>query len=622
MTGASFFIVDSFGNLMYIKNFLRSINEDKSILRLCKEDNYGHQVGSLGFVLDKDQTIRFLTKAICDEMSPIELVGYNVRSELTSLLVSGMSPHSVFMLLEQDKVSDIVMRTMMLSVALGAGIEDDYSFIRLRELFPFEAEIRTSESIFEKPVDDLSVAEKKLAIDQTELICNVYHNQENWREVYAHSIKQNKDSLKAEKDRVKYDFALEVMRSRGIQIDLDKLNNKLDELSPIVWEVERGLVKAGFASYKKKDRRSSLINKDIEKIAEAIKSSKRYRKNKKGEVSLKAFDFRQSGIEPLVNYGNRSNEIYLMQNIIPSLKKSVRKSSLIHTNIKGYSTTGRVSCKNPNLMGIPNSFGIKEVFRAREDHVFLSADFDSVEMRVFAQVLYDIVGRSRLASMYRKDPSFDPHAYLASEYLKITYEEAMDRKGKDSEFDKVRKIMKVANFGFMGGASVDTFARELLEKLGNSNKKEAQEIFDFYFEVFPEVQEYLNIMKENIKRERGSSTIFLERSDRVIGKRNISQSLNNMVQGIASDGGLLSLYEITKKGFSNWSSLYQSRPLLYVHDEIVLEIKENDLDKKCKELSAIMCSSMEKFTPRVKASVEIRVSKTWDKGRVIYNTFQ
>jgi DNA polymerase-1 len=238
-------------------------------------------------------------------------------------------------------------------------------------------------------------------------------------------------------------------------------------------------------------------------------------------------------------------------------------------------------------------------------------------MRTFAQALLDIVGKSKLAERFQANPLFDPHSFLVAEYLNISYEEVLERKSQgDKNIKQMRQMMKAANFGFMGGASARNFGAFARDRYGvmDINSKKANELYNFYMRVFPEVDSYFSWITSQLNSSVDDEmTVILPRSGRIAGKKRYTQVCNCFAQGVAADGALKALYEITKESFDVNAILSRCRPILFIHDEIIVETPIDKADIVAKEIKRVMEKSMEHFTPNVPSIVSIAMADRWYK---------
>ena len=175
--------------------------------------------------------------------------------------------------------------------------------------------------------------------------------------------------------------------------------------------------------------------------------------------------------------------------------------------------TGRLSSTNPNLQNIPirddEGREIRKAFVPSDDeHVFFSADYSQVELRLMAHVSND----EHLIEAFNHGE--DIHAATAAKLFKVPIEEVTS---------DMRRKAKTANFGIIYGISAFGLADRL-----NMSRKEAKEIIDGYFESFPGVKKY---MEESIDKARNDGYV-----ETLMGRRRNLEDINSrngVVRGVA-----------------------------------------------------------------------------------------
>jgi len=615
--GGVFLFEAPYGQIVSLKEFLTRELKGDDILFLDTfvSELFPEDQNSFLHVILNEVAVRCFFEELHERfVNPPKMIGFKIAIDISGLLIGAKRSHAYLALYDYLYVHDVYVRTLVMSVASGYELDDEYDMIRIVSLFNPRSELEVAEWVLNHDYTRTTALEKLLIIfSQVHLLRSVYYEQERHR-LYMYEG-QEVDVLASEGERNSFDFSLYIMKCRGFAFDKKKLIDLRTRLLPLVLSADRRLVKEGFAR-SRTDSITPTVTLDDNAIDRYLIQNGSVRRNKNGNILKKNYDFMQSGNEALINYASVSNERIISLVTIPNILDNAPTRNVIHPQYVSYSTTGRASCRAPNMTGIPVEGGVRECFTSREGYTLIIADYDSVEMRVFAQVLLDMVGKSQLAEMYQQDMNFDPHSYLASKYLDVSYEEGKARKASgDAHFISVRKLMKAVNFGFMGGASHETLAIRLQEDNGETLAVEqALKLKDFYFNTFPEIRDYFSNTRRQVERGNGFTETYIRRSKRLIGKRNFTQALNNQVQALASDGALDALYQLTRQGFNTWSPLHKSRPLLSIHDELIIEVPDDQVIKAAQSIRQIMIYSMERRTPNVKAAVGVQHSKFWSKN--------
>jgi len=129
------------------------------------------------------------------------------------------------------------------------------------------------------------------------------------------------------------------------------------------------------------------------------------------------------------------------------------------------------------------------------------------------------------------------------------------------------------------------------------------------------VREYFNwISRELNKSPDRDVNILLKRSGRIAGRRRYTQACNVFVQGVAADGALKSFYEITKTCFDRNSIFWGCRPVLFIHDEIIVEAPLEKASQVAVEVQRLMQENMQIFTPDVPSSCSPSMALRWYKN--------
>ncbi|MGA7291703.1 MAG: DNA polymerase I [Terriglobales bacterium] len=274
------------------------------------------------------------------------------------------------------------------------------------------------------------------------------------------------------------------------------------------------------------------------------------------------------------------------------------RSGRVHTTFGQTGTaTGRLSSANPNLQNIPirTELGreIRAAFIAEPGHVLLAADYSQIELRLLAHYSKDKL----LVEAFRRGD--DIHTLTASQVfgvppLMVT--------------DDHRRSAKVVNFGIVYGLS----AFGLSQQLG-IEPAEARKFIDAYFEKYAGVRAFIDATLEQTRRDQKVKTLFGRvRPIPDINSKNATQrgfaertAVNTPLQGTAADVIKLAMIrideEIRKRGLT-------SRMTLQVHDELVFEVPENEVET----MKPLVREQMENAHPlAVPLLVEIGVGLNW-----------
>jgi DNA polymerase-1 len=282
------------------------------------------------------------------------------------------------------------------------------------------------------------------------------------------------------------------------------------------------------------------------------------------------------------------------------------RTKRVHTTYAlASTTTGRLSSYEPNLQNIPirNAEGrkIRTAFIAEPGHKLISADYSQIELRVLAHVADIPQLRQAFAD------GVDIHAMTASEMFSVPVE------GMPAE---VRRRAKAINFGIIYGISAFGLANQL-----SIERSEAGDYIKRYFERFPGIRDYMEGSKA-FSREHGYvETIFGRRihfpdiraSNPSVRAFNERASINAPIQGSAAD--IIRRAMIRMDGALAEAKLDSVRMLLQVHDELVFEAPEGDVEQAIPVIRHVMeNAAMPAIHMAVPLHVDARAAHNWDEA--------
>jgi len=271
----------------------------------------------------------------------------------------------------------------------------------------------------------------------------------------------------------------------------------------------------------------------------------------------------------------------------------------IHTTFNQTVTaTGRLSSTNPNLQNIPirtaEGRKIRGAFESETGWYLLSADYSQIELRVLAH----ISGDQRMIAAFNS--GVDIHRQTASEVFQVPL---------DAVTPEQRSAAKAINFGIVYGIS--SFG---LAKGTNLSRAQAQQYIDQYFTRYPQVKAYLdNIVKS--AKEQGYVTTLLNRrrylpdiKSKNYQRRSFAErmAMNTPIQGSAADIIKMAMLKVDQSLRAN---NLRAQLLLQVHDELVLEVPEDEITL----VAALIKQSMESVIElAVALEVEVKIGTDWE----------
>lgn len=259
--------------------------------------------------------------------------------------------------------------------------------------------------------------------------------------------------------------------------------------------------------------------------------------------------------------------------------------------------TGRISSTEPNLQNIPVRMElgreIRKVFVPKDGFVFVDADYSQIELRILAHMS----GDERLIEAYKK--AQDIHAITASEVFHTPLEEVTPLQ---------RRNAKAVNFGIVYGISAFGLSEDL-----SISRKEALQYIEKYFETYPGVKKFLDGLVEHAKEQGYVTTLYGRRRpvpelkssnfmQRSFGER---VAMNSPIQGTAADIMKIAMIRVDRE--LKRRNL-ESRIVLQVHDELLVETKREEID----EVKELLTETMKHAADlKVSLEVEANVGESW-----------
>lgn len=276
-----------------------------------------------------------------------------------------------------------------------------------------------------------------------------------------------------------------------------------------------------------------------------------------------------------------------------------KKTWRVHTDyMQTVAATGRLSSNNPNLQNIPirteRGRQIRKAFIARdENHTLLSADYSQIELRIIAA----LCGEENMIKAFQNHE--DIHKSTAAKVFNVPLDEVTKEQ---------RSHAKTVNFGIIYGVSAFGLSNQT-----NLSRKESAELIEAYYQTYPKLKSFMT-SQVDFARENG----FVET---ILGRRRYLKDINSAnaivrggaernavnapIQGSAADIIKIAMINIHKKLTSEH---WKSKMLLQVHDELVFDVHNSELEK----IQPMIKHEMENaFKMAVPLDVEIGLGKNW-----------
>jgi DNA polymerase I len=273
----------------------------------------------------------------------------------------------------------------------------------------------------------------------------------------------------------------------------------------------------------------------------------------------------------------------------------------VHTHYgQAIAVTGRLSSSDPNLQNIPirtaEGRRIREAFIAPPGHRIVSADYSQIELRIMAH----ISGDSGLLDAFGKGE--DIHRATASEVFGVPLGEVTSEQ---------RRYAKVINFGLIYGMSAFGLASNL-----GIERDAAKTYMERYFLRYPGVAKYMEATRALAKQQGYVQTVFgrrlwLPEINSPNGPRRGAAeraAINAPMQGTAAD-----LIKLAMIAVSKWikAGPFRTRLIMQVHDELVLEVPDDEVDEVRARVPELMSSVAELKVPLL---AEVGVGTNWDEA--------
>ena len=292
--------------------------------------------------------------------------------------------------------------------------------------------------------------------------------------------------------------------------------------------------------------------------------------------------------------------IKLKNTYIDALPELVNKDTKrLHTTyMQTVAATGRLSSTNPNLQNIPirTKLGkeIRKAFVARDDkHTLLAADYSQIELRIIAALSNE---PTMITSFQNGE---DIHKATAAKVFNIPLETVTREQ---------RSQAKTVNFGIIYGVSAFGLARQT-----TLSRKEAKVLIEAYYETYPKLKDYI-AKQIAFARENGYVTTILGRrrylnninsNNAIVRAADERNAVNAPIQGSAADIIKIAMNSIQEKLINN---NYKTKMLLQVHDELVFDVPNDELEK----VQQLIKNEMENaFKLEVPLLVDLGTGNNW-----------
>lgn len=488
------------------------------------------------------------------------------------------------------KFKNVYFDTMIATYLLDYVVKDDISFVAKS----FDYQLPVYEDVYGTDKRPIEVSEEKLK----DICCSKAQFIYETREKILKELSDDGELDLFTNIEMPLTEVLADMEITGVKVDVDYLDKVALELKAKLDEKEKEIYELAGSTFNIMSpmQLAKVLFEDL-----AIPYPKKVKDNKYSTSKdiLDKIAFVHPIVEKILEYRTLAK---LYTNYAVGLKEEVREDGRIHTIFTQTLTrTGRLSSISPNLQNIPArseySALIRKAFIPDLDSKMLSSDYSQVELRIFASMSK----ATNLINAFINEE--DIHARTAADIFKVD----IDKVTKD-----MRRTAKAVNFGILYGIS--SFG--LSEDLG-IDVKTAKKFIDDYLETYPGIRDfqakeiadaYANgYVRTLMNRKRVIEE--LKNKNYMIRSSGERMALNTPIQGTAADILKKAMVEI----FGEFKKRnLKSKMLIQVHDELVFNVLDSELD----EVKEIVRDIMENtFKIDVPLKVDIEVGNNWYEAK-------
>lgn len=392
---------------------------------------------------------------------------------------------------------------------------------------------------------------------------------------------------------MKLSSVLASMEIEGVRVDTkvldemgENINKKLDELTSEIYNY------AGEEFNIQSPKQLGEIL--FEKLEIPYPKKKKTSYSTAREILDKIVDYHPI-VEKIIEH-RTLNKIYTTY--IVGIKNCVKEDGKLHTiYTQTLTRTGRLSSIEPNLQNIPIRYKegkeIRKAFIPEENSVFLSSDYSQIELRMFAHMS----GEQNLIDAFKHH--LDIHTKTAMDIYHVS---------KDEVTKNMRRDAKAVNFGIIYGISSFGLAEDL-----GVDIKTAKKFLDNYLETFPGIKNYMDKVIKDAYETGYVKTIMnrkrkiyeLYNTNHMIKVQGERMALNTPVQGSSADILKKAMIDI----YNEFNRLnLKSKMILQVHDELIFNVKNDELEK----VKEIVINFMENaYKLNVPLEVDVEIGKNW-----------
>lgn len=478
-------------------------------------------------------------------------------------------------------IKNCTFDAMIAGYILNYNVKDDISY--LANTFNYDITLFDN---FKKEKNMSNEALADLTVKKAKFIYDI-------KDEFTNKMKEEEQLELFTNIEMKLSSVLASMEIEGVRVDTkvldemgDNINKKLDELTSEIYNY------AGEEFNVQSPKQLGEIL--FEKLEIPYPKKKKASYSTAREILDKIVDYHPI-VEKIIEH-RTLNKIYTTY--IVGIKNCVKEDGKLHTiYTQTLTRTGRLSSIEPNLQNIPIRYKegkeIRKAFIPEEDSVFLSSDYSQIELRMFAHMS----GEQNLIDAFKHH--LDIHTKTAMDIYHVS---------KDEVTKNMRRDAKAVNFGIIYGISSFGLAEDL-----GVDIKTAKKFLDNYLETFPGIKNYMDKVIKDAYEKGYVKTIMnrkrkideLYNTNHMIKVQGERMALNTPVQGSSADILKKAMIDI----YNEFNRLnLKSKMILQVHDELIFNVKNDELEK----VKEIVINFMENaYKLNVPLEVDVEIGKNW-----------
>jgi DNA polymerase I-like protein with 3'-5' exonuclease and polymerase domains len=546
-----------------------------------------------------------------------EIVGQNIAYDMAVLCRhSPESIPAIYQAYSLNRIHDTMIREQLIDLSKGNYQPKAKGRYTLQTLAKNRLGVELDKDTYrlnygdliDVPLDQWSEGARAYALDDAKVALQVAEHQD--AQMTAADERNVLDNAPAQ---AAYAFAYQLLTCWGMVTDARRVLRLKRETQAHMADLRKLLIASGLMKVQAKGKHAGKVTRDLKATRTAV---------------LEAY----GGDAPLTEKGNVSTsretiiahpKLKLVSDYMSLQKLDSTYIRVLEEGINGgvihgkfhLASTGRRAA-NKNMQTPPREGDVRECYVPRSGYVFGTIDYNSLELRAWAQVMVNLFGLENvpMAKMYRADPDADPHTKFGAEFfLKISYEDGLRRlRAGDAEVKKARQYAKAFNFGIPGGLGVKTFIKTAFVNYGVELSEAEAKKGIVAWKLTWNAQQYFDYIAYHAENY---GWIEQMESKRIRGGLGYCDMANSYFQGLAADGHARALFNISRECYAvPQSPLFGSRVVNALHDEFILELLRRRASAALLRAERLMVEGMESVLPDVPARTEGALMPRWMKG--------